>query len=148
MNLLRALATVSSMTLLSRVLGFIRDAIIARVFGAGILTDAFFVAFRLPNLLRRMFAEGAFSQAFVPLLAGTRATEGDVVTQRLIDAVATVLLWALVVTSLIGVVGAPVLVWLLGSGLPLRRPRTSPAPTVLSARAPGEPGPAWWRWWG
>ena len=69
MNLLKALAAVSSMTLLSRILGFVRDAIIARVFGAGMLTDAFFVAFKIPNLLRRLFAEGAFSQAFVPILA-------------------------------------------------------------------------------
>lgn len=68
MNLLKALATVSSMTLLSRILGFVRDFVIARAFGAGMVTDAFFVAFRLPNLLRRMFAEGAFSQAFVPIL--------------------------------------------------------------------------------
>jgi hypothetical protein len=60
MNLLRALATVSGMTLLSRILGFVRDFVIARTFGAGMMTDAFFVAFRLPNLLRRLFAEGRF----------------------------------------------------------------------------------------
>src|SRR3972149_3234546 len=59
MNLLRTLATVSSMTFLSRVLGYVRDFFIARMFGAGLATDAFFVAFRIPNLLRRMFAEGA-----------------------------------------------------------------------------------------
>ena len=69
MNLLRALATVSSLTMVSRMLGFVRDFFIARVFGAGLATDAFFVAFRMPNLLRRLFAEGAFSQAFVPILA-------------------------------------------------------------------------------
>ena len=69
MNLLKALATVSSLTLISRVLGFVRDTVIARAFGAGLFSDAFFVAFRIPNLLRRMFAEGAFSQAFVPVLA-------------------------------------------------------------------------------
>src|SRR5574340_100286 len=69
MNLLKALAAVSSMTLLSRILGFVRDTIIARVFGAGLLTDAFFVAFKIPNFLRRLFAEGAFSQAFVPVLS-------------------------------------------------------------------------------
>ncbi|MGH8742818.1 MAG: lipid II flippase MurJ, partial [Burkholderiales bacterium] len=69
MNLLKALATVSSMTLISRMLGFVRDTVIARIFGAGLFTDAFFVAFRIPNLLRRLFAEGAFSQAFVPILA-------------------------------------------------------------------------------
>lgn len=64
MNLLKSLAAVSSMTMFSRVLGFARDAIVARIFGAGMATDAFFVAFKLPNLLRRIFAEGAFSQAF------------------------------------------------------------------------------------
>ena len=69
MNLLRALATVSSLTMVSRVLGFVRDFLIAAVFGAGLATDAFFVAFKIPNLLRRLFAEGAFSQAFVPILA-------------------------------------------------------------------------------
>ena len=67
MNLLAVLARLSSMTMLSRVLGFIRDAVVARVFGAGAAMDAFVVAFRLPNLLRRIFAEGAFSQAFVPV---------------------------------------------------------------------------------
>jgi len=77
MNLLRALATVSSMTLLSRILGFVRDAVIARTFGAGLYTDAFFVAFRLPNLLRRLFAEGAFSQAFVPILGEYRNTRAQ-----------------------------------------------------------------------
>ncbi|MDH4189138.1 MAG: lipid II flippase MurJ, partial [Betaproteobacteria bacterium] len=72
MRLLRALATVSSMTLVSRVLGYARDFLIARAFGAGVATDAFFVAFKIPNLLRRLFAEGAFSQAFVPILAEYR----------------------------------------------------------------------------
>src|SRR5689334_14979988 len=69
MNLLKALAAVSSMTLLSRILGLVRDAVIAWQFGVSNGTDAFLVAFRLPNLLRRVFAEGAFSQAFVPILS-------------------------------------------------------------------------------
>ena len=60
MNLLRALATISGLTLVSRILAFTRDVLIARIFGAGMATDAFFVAFKLPNLLRRLFAEGAF----------------------------------------------------------------------------------------
>ena len=81
MNLIKALATVSSMTLISRVLGFIRDAAIARVFGAGLATDAFFVAFKIPNLLRRLFAEGAFSQAFVPVLAQHRERDGEAETR-------------------------------------------------------------------
>lgn len=118
MNLLRAASTISLLTLASRITGLIRETMVAGLFGATAMTDAFLVAFRIPNLLRRLFAEGAFSQAFVPLLAATRATEGEAATQRLIDAVATVLLWALVVTSLAGVAAAPVLVWLLGGGLP------------------------------
>ena len=77
MNLLKALVTVSGMTMVSRVFGFVRDAVVARVFGAGLYTDAFFVAFRLPNLLRRVFAEGAFSQAFVPILAEYKMRRGD-----------------------------------------------------------------------
>ncbi len=68
MNLLKALGTIGSFTLASRILGITRDVLVARVFGAGMATDAFFVAFKLPNLLRRLFAEGAFSQAFVPIL--------------------------------------------------------------------------------
>ena len=107
MNLLKALAAVSSMTLLSRILGFARDAIIARVFGAGMLTDAFFVAFKIPNLLRRLFAEGAFSQAFVPILAEYKSRRGHDATQTLVNQVGTILTLALVGVALLGVVGAP-----------------------------------------
>jgi putative peptidoglycan lipid II flippase len=117
MNLLKAASTVSLLTLASRVTGLVREQLIAAAFGASAATDAFNVAFRIPNLLRRLFAEGAFSQAFVPILAATRATEGDAATQRLIDAVASVLAWALLLTSVAGVIAAPVLVWLIGSGL-------------------------------
>jgi putative peptidoglycan lipid II flippase len=116
-NLLKAASTVSLLTLASRVTGLVRDQLIAAQFGAGALTDAFNVAFRLPNLLRRLFAEGAFSQAFVPFLAATRGRDGDDATQSLIDAVATVLLWALLATCVAGVAAAPVLVWLLAAGL-------------------------------
>ncbi len=117
MNLLKAASTVSLLTLASRVTGLVRDLLQASVFGANALTDAFNVAFRIPNLLRRLVGEGAFSQAFVPLLAASHARDGDEATQRLIDAVATVLLWSLVVICAVGIVGAPVLVWLMGEGL-------------------------------
>lgn len=116
-NLLRAASTVSLLTLASRVTGLVRDQLIAANFGASAATDAFNVAFRIPNLFRRLFAEGAFSQAFVPLLAATREREGDAATHALVDAVATVLVWVLVVVCAVGVVGAPVLVWLMASGL-------------------------------
>lgn len=117
MNLLRAASTVSLLTLASRITGLGRELVIAATFGAGAWTDAFQAAFRIPNMLRRLFAEGAFSQAFVPLLGNTRAREGDESTKLLISAVATVLFWALIVTCVIGVVVSPVIVWLMASGL-------------------------------
>jgi putative peptidoglycan lipid II flippase len=116
-NLLKAASTVSLLTLLSRVTGLVREQLVAASFGASGVTDAFNVAFRIPNLFRRLFAEGAFSQAFVPLLAATRAKDGDEATRALIDAVATVLAWVLLATCVVGVAGAPVLVWMMGSGL-------------------------------
>ncbi|MDH5208637.1 MAG: murein biosynthesis integral membrane protein MurJ [Burkholderiaceae bacterium] len=117
MNLFRALATVSSLTLLSRITGLARDMLISRLFGASAETDAFNVAFRLPNLLRRMFAEGAFQQAFVPMLADVRAHQDDTRTGLFVGHVASALFWVLLVVSVLGVVAAPVLVWLVASGL-------------------------------
>jgi putative peptidoglycan lipid II flippase len=116
-NLLRAASTVSTLTLASRITGLVRDQLIAGAFGAGAAADAFYVAFRIPNLFRRLFAEGAFSQAFVPLLAHTREAEGDQATRQLVDAVATVLWWVLVALCVVGVAAAPALVWLLAAGL-------------------------------
>lgn len=116
MNLLKALATVGSMTLISRVLGFVRDAVIARMFGAGLYTDAFFVAFKLPNLLRRLFAEGAFSQAFVPVLAEYKTQRGFDATRILVDHVATLLALALFLVTAIGVVAAPAIIYISAPG--------------------------------
>ena len=117
MSLLKSVSTVSLLTLASRVTGLARDWMMASVFGVSGLTDAFNVAFRIPNLLRRLFGEGAFSQAFVPVLATSRAQDGPEATRRLIDAVATALAWTLALTCLLGVIAAPLLVWLLASGL-------------------------------
>ena len=117
MSLLKAASTVSLLTLASRVTGLARDLIMASMFGASALTDAFNVAFRIPNLFRRLFAEGAFSQAFVPVLAAAKAQHGEEATRALIHHVATALAWALVLTCVLGVAGAPVLVWMLASGL-------------------------------
>jgi putative peptidoglycan lipid II flippase len=116
MNLLKALATVSSMTLLSRILGFVRDALIARVFGAGLVTDAFFVAFKIPNFLRRLFAEGAFSQAFVPILAEYKNRRGDAELHDLIDCVSGMLALVLVVVVAIGIMAAPFIVYISAPG--------------------------------
>ncbi|MGL4807961.1 MAG: murein biosynthesis integral membrane protein MurJ, partial [Giesbergeria sp.] len=117
MTLFKAASTVSLLTLASRVTGLVRDLLMASVFGANALTDAFNVAFRIPNLFRRLFAEGAFSQAFVPVLAATKTQYGEEATRVLIRSVATALAWALVLACVLGVLGAPVLVWLLASGL-------------------------------
>ncbi|HEX8980205.1 MAG TPA: murein biosynthesis integral membrane protein MurJ [Parasulfuritortus sp.] len=116
MNLLRTLAAVSSMTLLSRILGFVREALIATIFGAGAATDAFFVAFRLPNLLRRLFAEGAFSQAFVPVLAEYHNRRGTADTKILIDRVATVLFVTLLGVTVLGILGSPLIILVSAPG--------------------------------
>jgi putative peptidoglycan lipid II flippase len=116
MNLLRALVTVSGMTLLSRILGFVRDFVIARTFGAGMATDAFFQAFKLPNLLRRMFAEGAFSQAFVPVLGEYRSRRSEEETHILVDRVTCVLSLVLFGVTALGVAAAPLFVWISAPG--------------------------------
>ena len=116
MNLLKALATVSSMTLVSRILGFVRDVLIARLFGAGLATDAFFVAFRIPNTLRRLFAEGAFSQAFVPVLSEYRTRRGDSETKLLVDRTASLLALALLAATALGVAAAPIIIYVSAPG--------------------------------
>src|ERR671919_1052275 len=116
MNLLRTLMAVSSLTMVSRVLGYARDFFIARVFGAGLASDAFFVAFKIPNLLRRLFAEGAFSQAFVPILAEYRNRTTMDETKSLIDAISTFLFLALVVAAALGVATAPLIIYATAPG--------------------------------
>ncbi len=116
MNLLKSLATISGLTLVSRILAFARDVLIARVFGAGMATDAFFVAFKLPNLLRRMFAEGAFSQAFVPIFGEYKHRRGHEETRLLVDHVTTMLALILFVVTLVGIVAAPILVYISAPG--------------------------------
>jgi putative peptidoglycan lipid II flippase len=115
-NLLKALSTVSGMTLLSRITGLARESLQAALFGAGLQMDAFQAAFRLPNILRRMFAEGAFSQAFVPILAEYQRQRGDDATRGLVGRVAALLTLVLLGISVLGVLAAPALVYLLASG--------------------------------
>ena len=129
MNLFKAAFSVSALTLLSRITGLVREQIGAALFGTSAMMDAFQIAFRIPNLLRRLFAEGAFAQAFVPLLAATRTSHGDEATRDLINAVATVLAWALLVTCAVGIVAAPVLVWLMASGF---APATESAAVLMT----------------
>ncbi|MEH0873269.1 murein biosynthesis integral membrane protein MurJ [Pectobacterium cacticida] len=116
MNLLKSLAAVSSMTMLSRVLGFARDAIVARIFGAGMATDAFFVAFKLPNLLRRIFAEGAFSQAFVPILAEYKSQQGEEATRTFLAYVSGMLTLILALVTVAGMVAAPWVIMVTAPG--------------------------------
>jgi putative peptidoglycan lipid II flippase len=97
--------------------GLVRELLIASTFGASAMTDAFNVAFRIPNLFRRLFAEGAFSQAFVPVLADSLTRHGEEKTKLLIDRVATLLFWVLLLTCAAGVLAAPALVWAMASGL-------------------------------
>jgi len=114
MNLLKTLAAISSMTMVSRVTGLLRESLMTTFLGRSIYTDAFLVAFRLPNLLRRLFAEGAFSQAFVPLLGEYKVKNGEVETKKLVDQAATVLVWSTILISIVGIVSAPLLIlWII-----------------------------------
>ncbi len=116
MNLLKSLAAVSSLTMLSRVLGFVRDTLIARIFGAGVATDAFVIAFKLPNLLRRIFAEGAFSQAFVPILAEYKTQQGEEATRTFLAYISGMLTLVLALVTLLGILAAPWIVWATAPG--------------------------------
>lgn len=115
-NLHRALFSVSGMTLLSRIVGFLRDMIAARYFGAGVATDAFFVAFKLPNLLRRIFAEGAFSQAFVPILAEYKNKKSYAETRDFVASVAGLLFLVLIIFTFLGVVFAGAVISITAPG--------------------------------
>ncbi len=114
--LLKSTGIVSAMTSLSRVTGFVRDMVYAQMFGAGSGTDAFFVAFRIPNLLRRLFAEGAFSQAFVPVFSEYQTQRSREELQELVDQVAGTLGVILLLITAIGVLAAPVLILLFAPG--------------------------------
>ena len=115
-KLLKNLITVGGMTFISRILGLLRDVVIARFFGASILTDAFFVAFRLPNLLRRFFAEGAFSQAFVPVLSDYKLNDSPKKTQILINQVSTLLFFVLVLVCIFAILAAPIVIFVTAPG--------------------------------
>ena len=115
-RLVKSTAIVGIMALLSRLLGFVRDMVVARLFGAGAEADAFFVAFKIPNLLRRLFAEGSFSQAFVPVLTEYRTQRSHDEVKRLTDDVAGTFGAILLVITVLGVVAAPVLIFLFAPG--------------------------------
>ena len=135
MNLLKALAAISSLTLLSRILALVRDILIFRAFDVG-LTDSFFVAFRLPNLLRRLFAEGAFSQAFVPILGEYKNRKGHDETRLLVDHVVSLLAVILFIITLIGVLAAPVIVYLTAPGFAHNQDKFELTVSLLRFTAP------------
>ena len=115
-RLLKSTSLVSAMTMLSRVLGLVRDVVFARFFGAGIVMDAFFVAFKIPNIFRRFFAEGAFSQGFVPVFAEFDEKGSREEVKDLVDRVAGTLGLVLFIFSALGVVAAPALIAVFGMG--------------------------------
>ena len=116
MNLLKVLARISGMTMISRILGFVRDTIIAQMFGSTAASDAFVVAFKLPNLLRRIFAEGAFSQAFVPILAEYKTKRSQDETVDFARYVAGLLSFILLCITIIGIIAAPIIIRLSAPG--------------------------------
>lgn len=115
-QLFKSTAIVSSMTMISRVMGFVRDMLFANIFGVNAGTDAFFVAFRIPNFLRRLFMEGAFAQAFVPVLSDYNEKGSREALQLFIDRTAGTLAVLLMLITLAGVVAAPLLIMLFAPG--------------------------------
>ncbi len=107
MALLKAVSTIGGFTLISRVFGFVRDVLVARYLGAGMLADAFLVAFKLPNFLRRLFAEGAFNAAFVPLFAGTLEEQGKEEAKRAAEQIFSVLAWVVLLVVAVAEIFMP-----------------------------------------
>ena len=116
MSLLRAIATVGGVTMVSRVFGFVRDILVAGYLGAGPVADAFFVAFRFPNLFRRLFAEGAFTAAFVPIFAGLLATDGAPRARAFANEAFGVLFWVLLVLVAVVIAVMPAVMYLFAPG--------------------------------
>ena len=116
MSLTRNFATVGGATLLSRVLGFLRDVLLAAAVGAGPVADAFVVAFRLPNLFRRLFAEGAFNSAFIPLFGRAVEEEGDEGARRFAGEIGSALFFCLLALTAVAQIFMPAVVWVLAPG--------------------------------
>jgi putative peptidoglycan lipid II flippase len=135
-TLVKSTSVVVSITMVSRVFGFARDMITANLFGAGVAFDAFSVAFKIPNFMRRLFAEGSFSQAFVPVLAEYQKKRTREELQQFINAMCGALGIALLIVTLIGVVGAPVIVKLFAPGFALDGQRFDLAVTMLRINFP------------
>lgn len=135
-SLLKATSTVGLMTLLSRILGLVREVVIAHHFGSGAQTDAFFVAFKIPNLFRRLFAEGAFSQAFVPVLAEYKTNYSKEEVRNLINSVSGTLTLVLGSISVLAVLGAPALIVVFAPGFVSDPPKMEMAASMLQITFP------------
>jgi len=112
----RSTSIVGGLTLLSRVTGLLRDMVYSRMFGAGVLMDAFLVAFKIPNFMRRLFAEGAFSQAFVPVVSEYKVQRTHDEVRELVDGAMGTMAWFMSVVTIVGIVAAPVFVLLFAPG--------------------------------
>jgi putative peptidoglycan lipid II flippase len=115
-SLVKSTSAVAGMTMISRVFGFLRDMITAQLFGASLFSDAFFVAFRIPNFMRRLFAEGAFSQAFVPILSEYQKQESPDAIKKFINSMAGTLSAVVFIVTCFGILGAPLIVRLFAAG--------------------------------
>ncbi len=135
-SLIRSTATVSSMTLLSRVFGFVRDMVIAQLFGATAAVDAYLIAFKLPNFMRRLFAEGAFSQAFVPILSEYQQLKSHEDIKRFINHVSGNLALILFCVTVIGVIAAPIIISIFAAGFTHGGPRYVMAVSMLRVTFP------------
>jgi putative peptidoglycan lipid II flippase len=135
-HLVKSSAVVMSMTMISRIFGFIRDMVTAHIFGASVASDAFLVAFKIPNFMRRLFAEGSFSQAFVPVLSEYQKQKPRAEVQQFINAMAGTLSAVLLIVTCIGILLAPWVVRLFAPGFEVTGPRFELAVTMLRITFP------------
>lgn len=135
-SLFKSTSIVVSMTMISRIFGFIRDMVTAQIFGAGVAFDAFSVAFKIPNFMRRLFAEGSFSQAFVPVLSEYRQQKSQEELQHFVSAMAGTLGFVLLCVTITGVLFAPWIVRIFAPGFDPHSPRFDLAVTMLRITFP------------
>ena len=109
-NIAKAAGILGSATMLSRIMGMVRDMVVSRLFGAGLATDAFFAAFQIPNMLRRFFAEGALTSAFIPTFSATLSRRGDDKARELANTCFTLLTIVMAVVTLLGILFSPAIV--------------------------------------
>jgi putative peptidoglycan lipid II flippase len=135
-NLFKSTTVIVAMTMISRVCGFIRDMVTAHLFGAGAAFDAFSVAFKIPNFMRRLFGEGSFAQAFVPVLSEYQKKKSHEEIKEFVSAVAGTLGFVLLCVTVLGVIFAPAIVRVFAPGFDTEGPRFDLAVTMLRITFP------------